>query len=255
MHNFNTTSIRIIRLCIMITLAVSTFIAAGSNSLSRVNATDASGVIKGTEVTWTLSDGVLSISGGNLYTEDYLSRDNYDGYKVFHEKYDSWYEYEDEITEIKITGKLTGLWKAENMFSLYTNLRKVDLTNLDLSNINKMDRMFEHCINIEEVVGLDTSHSKNVSMEYMFEGCSGTESIDISSWNMSNVEDVDRMFYYCRDLKTTNLPVIETSNLKSAVGIFTWCSSIKSVDDTNISRWNMSNVTEFNQMFLYCESL
>ena len=98
------------------------------------------------------------------------------------------------------------------MFAINDNLRKIDLTNLDTSNVTTMERMFY-------------SDKK-------------LESIDISSFNTSNVTNMMGMFQECDSLKTLDLSMLDTSNVTVMKFIAGYCDNL---EELNISNFNFDS--------------
>ena len=76
-----------------------------------------------------------------------------------------------------------------------------DLSNWDVSNVEKIDHMFCEC-RIFIGKGLDNWNisKKVVDMSNMFDGCRKFN-CDLSKWNTKRVKDMRYMFYNCNSLK------------------------------------------------------
>jgi len=178
------------------------------------------------------------------------------------------------------------------LFSYLSNLKEINLTNLDTSNVTTMYRMFRnsvslptvdvgvldtgnvtnmngmfsgsdanHFMNLTSIVGLDKIDTSNViDMTAMFQANGKLTTIDISNFNTSNVTSMQMMFRGCTMLEEiilgktdgTKYTPIDTSNVTNMVGLFAECTSLKEI---NLKGINTSNVTNMEQMFVRSTSL
>jgi len=118
------------------------------------------------DVSWVISqDGRLKIKGtGDLSY-------NYRGYP-------EWYEYRRQITSAVVDW--TGATDVSSMFYDCTNLKEVDLSGFDVSNIT--------------------------SLTYMFCNCCSLTSLDLSSFDAQNITNMDSMFSGCESLTEIKTP-------------------------------------------------
>ena len=101
------------------------------------------------------------------------------------------------IKKIVLSGKIVAPEDSSFLFSstLLYNLTEVEgLSQLDTSNVTKMQFMFNGMSNITslDLSGFDTSNV--TAMHYMFYGMRSLTSLDLSGFDTSNVTDMDRMF-------------------------------------------------------------
>ena len=91
------------------------------------------------------------------------------------------------------------------MFSDYKNLKNVDFTNCDTSQVTDMSFMFRGCYNTINITlkGLDTANIKNMSN--MFDGCSNLRYLDLSDWTISKDCNLNEMFKSCSNLAAIKL--------------------------------------------------
>ena len=145
-------------------------------------------------------------------------------------KQSNWKNYAEEITECIIDPS-------------FANLKQVDLSDFfcDLSNLR----------HIEGLEYLNTSHARDMS--YMFSGCSSLKSLDLSGFNTENVQFTNSMFEGCSSLQSLELSRFDTENVTDMGKMFYGCSQLSTiyVGDS----WNMSNVTNTEDMFWNCNKL
>ena len=143
--------------------------------------------------------------------------------------------------------------KCSYMFKCCSNIRTINFSNFNTSNVTDMSYMFDGCTYYFTLPDISKWNTINVTnMRGMFYSCSRTLALpDISKWNTHNVTDMSYMFYYCEELST--LPDIskwDTSNVINMNFMFSGCKKLLSLPDS--SYWNTSNVTKMNDMFYKC---
>lgn len=189
------------------------------------------------------------------------------------------------ISEIDISsdgdGKVTavaGDWG--NAFFNLTNIKKMDLSHLDTSDITNMSLMFYGDNNLTDLNLTDWDTSKNTSMYAMFtydnnlvnlQGLSNwdtskvtnmqsafygvaVQNLDLSNWNTSNVTNMHAMFMYASHLISAgNLDNWDTSNVTDMAFMFYNANALSNVGD--LSRWQTGKVTNMASMFRDVRSL
>ena len=119
-------------------------------------------------------------------------------------------------------------------------LKSIDLSIFNLSNLTSVNGMFTYCSRLEEIKGIDSLDTSNITNMYsMFCSCSKLTSLDLSSFNTSNVTDMSMMFYNCKSLTSLDLSNFNTDSLEDVGQLFSGCESLTSL---NLSTWNTSNV-------------
>ena len=113
--------------------------------------------------------------------------------------YDSWSKtiyYNTEATTIYLNTN------SEGMFSTFHNLKEIEFSGFNTSNVEKMRAMFYDCNSLTEL-DLSRFDTKNVtSMQSMFQNCNKLKELDLRSFDTSNVTTFSHMFYWATDLKT-----------------------------------------------------
>ena len=147
---------------------------------------------------------------------------------------------------VKITGKFTILF-AQN-----SNLRSVEFSDADFSEITDMSYMFAGCSSLNSVDVSKWNMENVTKLESMFEMCSSLTSVDVSKWNTKNVKNMFLMFYGCSNLTSLDVSNWNTVNVTNMNQMFSDCSSLNSLD---VSNWDTTNVTKMSYMFSGCSNL
>ena len=133
-----------------------------------------------------------------------------------------------------------------------TNLKTMDLSRLDTSNVTNMNSMFNYCSSLTslDVSGFDTSNVTD--MYQMFYNCQNLTTLDVSDWDTSNATNMDSMFAYCYKLTSLDVSGLDTSNVTNMGSMFRDCFKLTSLD---VSGLDTSNVTSISSMFYNCSNL
>lgn len=137
------------------------------------------------------------------------------------------------------------------MFDGCKNLQELDLSNFDTSQVVDMNRMFSRCnFTHLELLSFDTSYVRDMSK--MFSHCTHMKVVDLSSFDTNKVEDMSDMFYECSSLTSLNLTHFKTQNVRKTDGMFARCSKITSLD---LSDFDMSALVSAAYMFQGCTKM
>ena len=142
---------------------------------------------------------------------------------------------------------------VSSLFSEFTNLKEVDLSYLDLSNITDMNHMFFSDSNLEKITWPENLNTSKVTdMSYMFRDCNLLKEIDLSNFDTSKVKSMKSMFYKCKSLTNLDVSNFDTANVEEMNFMFLGCSNITELD---VSKFNTSKVTSMKSMFNQCSKL
>lgn len=131
-------------------------------------------------------------------------------------------------------------------------ITKMDLANLDTSNITNMQSMFSCCCKLTKLDVSTWNTSKVDCMSNTFSDCNSLNELDVSKWDTSNVTSMYGMFDCCKALKKIDVSKWNTSKVEDMTDMFSACESLTELD---VSNWNTSNVKDMNAMFFDCCSL
>ena len=138
------------------------------------------------------------------------------------------------------------------LFNNCTNLKTIDLSNFNTSNVKYMWGMFMNCTSVEnlDVSTFDTSNVE--TMLGMFANCQKLKSLNLNNFNTSKVTGMYNMFVGCKELKELDLSNFDTSKVTTMMWMFSGCEKLQKVD---MSSFDTSNVTTMRSMFSGCKSL
>ena len=141
---------------------------------------------------------------------------------------------------------------CSQMFEKCENIKEIDLSEFDFSEIKNMSHMFRDCINLEKIGFGKINTSLVENMESLFFGCSKLISVDLINFDTSSVINMSSMFFGCKSLKNLDLLNINTSNVESMSSMFEQCEKIISL---NISNFDTTKVIDMSHMFNGCSNL
>ena len=141
---------------------------------------------------------------------------------------------------------------SKNLFSYLTNLKSIDLSNFDTSDVTNMNGMFMGCTSLTSIDVNNFNTSKVTDMAFMFDFCISLQSIDLSNFDTNKVTNMEVMFESCQSLESLNISEFNTSNVTNMYAMFYNCSSLTNID---VSKWNTNNVTNMYAMFGECSNL
>lgn len=156
------------------------------------------------------------------------------------------------LEELYFNGSLDTYDVEYMWFNDMPELRVLDLSGVDTSNIRDMGCMFDGCESLTslDLSGFDTSKAED--MFSMFYGCESLTSLDLSGFDTSKVEDMSWMFSGCTNLALLNLEGFDTSNVWDMSCMFDGCASIETLD---LSSFDTGEVLYMYSMFEDCSNL
>ncbi|MEB8418514.1 BspA family leucine-rich repeat surface protein [Enterococcus casseliflavus] len=170
------------------------------------------------------------------------------------------------ITFVSIGGTKVGLksdtnYSLSHLFSIigttYNNLVSIDFSGLNMDPVTSMEALFygDFVPNLQNISFGDNKLPNVTNMSNTFNQLSKLETIQ-QKWTFGSLTTMNQMF----GMKTnqTNLTTIgdtnnwNVSSVTNMNQVFLNCSKLENLDLTN---WNVSNVTTMNQMFFNCKGL
>ena len=89
---------------------------------------------------------------------------------------------------------------SSSLFQEYRNVKNINFSNIDTSNVEKMEGMFVVCTQLESIDLSKFDTSKVTSMRSMFAYCTKLASLDLSNFDTRNVINMNFMFQNCSSL-------------------------------------------------------
>ena len=124
-------------------------------------------------------------------------------------------------------------------------LREIDLSNFNTSNVTNMRSMFNGCRNVKEF-NLSSFNTENVeSMAYMFQYCTSVEHIDLSNFTTESCENMMYMFAYCSNLLDVDVSSFNTENVTNISYFFGYCYKLHKADVSNFVTENCTDLRNF----------
>ena len=136
---------------------------------------------------------------------------------------------------------------SSNLFNKFTQVKKIDLNNLDTSNVTNMMSMFAICTSLADLNIRNLKTSNVTNMANMFLSCYALSELDLSNFDTSNVTTMQGMFAGDRNLKSIKFgQSFDTSNVTKMGVMFNGCESLTELD---VSHFNTSKAIDMNYMF------
>ena len=162
-------------------------------------------------------------------------------------------DYKKPLTNLKyIDASKIDTSNVTSMSSMFynSNLESVDVSNWDTSNVKYMSSMFGRAKHLKSL-NVSNWNTNNVQdMSYMFMETSSLTNLDVSNWNTSNVTDMHYMFYLSTSIKQLNVSTWDTSKVTNMRFLFFEAP----INELNVSNWNTSKVTDMAGLFAGVEA-
>lgn len=162
--------------------------------------------------------------------------------------YGGWKHSKISITSISVQGTVAAPSDCSHLFSGLWRLESVDLSGLDVSNVETMEGMFQECSSLKNlIIPADFNTSNVKSMASMFDGCSSLQSIDFARLGSPSVTDTSFLFRDCKAMDFSNIAGFDTSGVQNMSGMFMRCNENGTLRPADLKT---SNVTDMSQMFV-----
>ena len=177
----------------------------------------------------------------NNNTELYINNERKDFQKYFKPNGEGEY-----TIKIVIKNKIKN---CNNMFMNCKNIKSIDLSSFDSSEVTNMSCMFSKCIYLEKIIFGNFNTQKVINMKKMFSKCKCLKEINFpKSFTTENVIDMSLMFLGCENLDKLNLS-FDTHNVTNMHGLFQECFLLKKLD---LRTFITDKVNDMSNMFSKC---
>lgn len=141
-----------------------------------------------------------------------------------------------------------------NLFYECNSLEKIDgVENWNVSKLKNTSFMFCNCYNLESVNISTWTPSEIEDISSMFYNCYKIKDIDTSSWILPNLKKMNRFLYYCHEIEEINLSGFNTAQVNNFTKVFAGCYKLREIK--GIEDLNVNNVTSFESLFHFCQSI
>lgn len=154
-----------------------------------------------------------------------------------------------------------------------TNLKTVEVSDLNTSNVTDMSNYFSKCVSLSSLnesipipMGIKYWDTRKVeSFDNMFFRCNSLLTLDLRHWNTQKVTHMSFMFAECTKLSNLNLEGWDTRSVNVMVEMFTNCKnmsslqlgegfgrmqdSVGSVDFSMMSKWTNTSVDSLTKLY------
>ena len=139
-----------------------------------------------------------------------------------------------------------------NMLSC-SDLKTINLSSIDASNVISTSYMFENCPYLQSIDLSGFDMSKVITTEAMFKGCGSLKKVDIPKGLLANVSYMDEMFYNSglEEINTRWEDLIYFPNLLSMKDMFGNCGNLKLLDLT----MDAPQLKDMSNMLSNCQNL
>ena len=128
------------------------------------------------------------------------------------------------------------------VFARLNKVEVVDISGWDTSNVITMDCMFVQCKKLKKIIGIENLDvSKLEDANSMFYYCENLAELDLTNWNPISLENMSYMFYNCSNLKMIkNIENWQLPNIKNVYRMFYRCTKL----DVDLSNWDLTNIKD-----------
>ena len=159
------------------------------------------------------------------------------------------------------------IWNTDvticNSMFISCQMKKVDLSEFNLSNVVDMTKMFSLCSKLEEVIISNNPISSNnensyidlskvTSMNSMFSSCIVLTSLNFSRIKAPSLVDMTKMFYGCSKLVSLDFSYFDATQVTS---LYYFCYNCGILLNINFTNSHLSSIENIGGIFYNCKKL
>ena len=143
-----------------------------------------------------------------------------------------------DLTDIDISE----LDDLTSIFFGLDNMEVVDISGWDVSNVTIMEYTFSRCKKLKKIIGIENLDvSKLEDTQGMFDMCVSLVELDLTNWNPKLLQKTRYMFYGCSNLKIIkNIENWQLPNIKDVCRMFCDCAKL----DVDLSNWDLTKIKD-----------
>ena len=162
-------------------------------------------------------------------------------------------EYNLNVIDVSSIKDMSKLFRSVNLDKIKRG-SKLDISKWDVSNVEFMNYMFSEIknyikdvINYKDIENWDVSNV--INMSGMFDCCKDFNG-DLSNWDVSSLRETENMFNRCDRFKGKGLENWNMSNVWNPSQMFIFCTDLC----CDLSKWDLSKIQTGYMMFAQCEN-
>lgn len=169
-----------------------------------------------------------------------------------------WGELCDGIETVVFADGVVFPENVASMFSHFRDLKTIDFSNVDMSQVKDMSYMFYDCLSLQKLSLAAGVSAQPTTMLYTFGDCKSLEQLSFGNLDTANVESFADSFNGCSALTRLDTAAIDVSSATHLARMFQNCTALKALDLsgwTCISANSTSAVMDMQAMFANCYAL
>ncbi len=145
--------------------------------------------------------------------------------------------------------KISAPADSSNLFAEMKTAETIDVSNLDMSQVENALCMFLNCTNLKTLDTENWDMSNVTNMQSLFYGCNKLDNIDVSNWDTSSVTNMRMVFFRCYELPNDVLEGVENWDVSNVTNFYSMFKHARGLTDLDLSKWDTSSATNMSHMF------